>query len=226
MKRLSIGFLLMILAAAPGATRSVGVAVRVLGEASWKSLGEPWQPLPERSPVNLGWSLLTGRRSDLVVTFRGRGFFHLGEKTQVLIDRPSLARATNCDDPELYVVLGAFRVAHATPGASPNVEIGCGRVYFASPDLTGEALGTDIRLHVDPRLGTIVHVAQGQAVVEPRARGDGEEVRVEAGQAILVAPDGSVSPLPVPWDPGLAFPGFLDDPPLLERLDPRTEPPK
>jgi hypothetical protein len=214
---LALAFLFVLTPASLALAQQVGVAVRVINEASWKRFGGQPKPLFEYEGIDLGWILLTGKNSALVMTFRPRGFLHLGSRTQVTVDRAKMEKATDCDSPKVQVLNGDLRIVH---GARQNYEVRCASVQFGSNHLEGYGNGTDIRLWVDPDFATYVAVAEGTAVIQPLF--GGEPITLEAGDWRLIGPRG-VLQAPEPSDKRSEIP---ENAPLLDCCDFRIDPPE
>ncbi|HEV7505144.1 MAG TPA: FecR domain-containing protein [Thermoanaerobaculia bacterium] len=118
----------------------------------------------------------------------------------------------------IQLLFGKLRLA-LLPG-EPHVDV-------ETPEAVAGVKGTYLRILADPVIGTFIAVDEG--VVTVQAKAGGAPVEVTAGHGVLVPP-GGLPQRPGPLGPGGAWKGFsvepFMDPPLLDGLDPSTEPPK
>ena len=216
---LSLGLLGLLLGPPPLDAEQVGYAARVIRSASVRKVGADWGALKQADPIDRDSQLRTDRASEALVFFQPHGFLYLGERTLTIVSR-WLDAARGCDLPKVVVMTGDLQIFHRSSGPEEGVEARCLAIRFEAPGLKGIAEGTEIQLRAGPRLGTLVVVHQGLARIEPDR---GDAVELEAGEWLLVRPDGTVAVPPTPVDTGL---GPLDDSPLLDCCDFRIGPPE
>jgi hypothetical protein len=89
------------------------------------------------------------------------------------------------------------------------------QVWIRTPELTAHPRGTSFRILVDPVVGTFVATDEGEVRAELPG---GEVFLVTAGHWLLVPPGGAIQ-----RGTSDSVPGGLDEPPLLDCCDLRTD---
>ena len=223
----------LLVLAVPCAAEVIGVAVVVKRQVhAFPPSGEPFHELQNRELIERGLAVrLTGQNAYLraALNFQGHGTDRSLSGTQTfkftasaVLKGPGdveLGPSGAASPSTVRLLLGALWLA-LLPGSPPmDVE---------SPDMVASVNGTYLRVLVDPVAGTFVAVDEGSVTV--RAKAGGLPVEVPAGHWVLVPRGGLPQPpsLVVPGGQGIGngFETLFDDPPLLDGLDPRTEPPK
>jgi hypothetical protein len=216
---------------APAAAEEIGVAVKVRPQVRAFPSGKPDYDLAEGGAVERGETVrLTGKSSYLRValklngqkidrSLRGDQKFAFtatallaGQSEIRFGDQAATVTST------IQLLFGKLRLA-LLPGEAP--------IAVETPEAVAGVKGTYLRVLADPIVGTFIAVDEGSVTVQAKA--GGAPVEVTAGHGVLVPP-GGLPQRPGPLGPGGAWKGFsgepFTDPPLLDGLNPSTEPPK
>ena len=232
LKRLVAVLLPVLAAAAPSAAEEIGVVVKVRPQVrAFPPAGKSDFDVVEGSAVERGETVrLTGKSSYLRVALKLdgekverslRGDQRFAFTATALLAGQSEVRfgdPVSTVTSTIQLLFGKLRLA-LVPGAS--------RVNVETSDAVAGVKGTYLRILADPAVGTFIAVDEG--VVTVQAKAGGAPVEVTAGHGVLVPP-GGLPQRPGPLGPGGAWKGFsgepFTDPPLLDGLNPSTEPPK
>lgn len=157
-------------------------------------------PGAETLALALGDSLVldhvveTGADSSALLRLGTDRVLRFGQETRVTLDRDQVDQATGTTQSTLSVLVGRIELAVGS--------LFRGEQTVETPHATLGIKGTVLRVWVDPSFGTLVAVTEGLVEVTPKA-GDGETVDVEAGESVIVRPDGTVIG-PTPFDLGVS----------------------
>src|SRR5215207_6589800 len=160
---------LLLAASSSLAAQDVGDVVLVRNSVTGRPAGGSPRPLRPGDGVALGLTVATGADSALKMTFDPQGAMTFGERTQAVIDRALVDRATGRSDSALSVLAGSLRLALG--------RLFRGDVEVSTPTAVVGVKGTDVRIEVLEGGLTIVSVVEGEVSVAGKAGG---QVQVRA----------------------------------------------
>jgi len=216
----------------PVGAEEIGVAVKVRPQVrAFPPAGKPDHDLAEGGAIERGETVkLTGKSAYLRVALKLngqkverslRGDQKFSFTATALLVGPSEIRfgdSAGTATSTIQLLFGKLRLA-LLPGES--------HIAAETPEAVAGVKGTYLRILADPAVGTFIAVDEG--VVTVQAKAGGAPVEVTAGHGVLVPPGGLPQPIG-PLGPGGAWKGFsgepFADPPILDGLNPSTEPPK
>lgn len=196
MTRLSTASALLFLALATlsagplGAQGPVGRMALVRGDVHGTPPGGTRSAMAVADPIVLDHLLETGRESAAKLALDPEGVLTMGPETRLTVDQATVDRATGESQSVLTLLLGRIEVALGS--------LFRGEVTVETPSASLGVKGTVFRVLVDAAGRTLVAVLEG--VVEVTAKATGETVTLEAGEYVIVEPDGTILG-PAPFDP-------------------------
>jgi hypothetical protein len=204
----------------PARAQEVGQVDRA--EGALKTFEERTSALAAKEPVRIGLTIsLPAKRS----------FVDVGFDVPVFISGPAgktvREAAFHSQGPHSAFTIEEARREEGTGKLLLGLEIDRGTLWMAlsqvvlhqvwirTPELTARPRGTTFRILVDPVVGTFVATDEGEVRAELPG---GEVFLVTAGHWLLVPPGGTIQ-----RGTSDSVPGGLDEPPLLDCCDLRTD---